>query len=793
MVRFDDILEKVSSYISEKEIAALRKAYVFAGQAHKGQVRRSGEPYLSHLLEVTNDLADMKLDRTTLVAALLHDVLEDTDTTAAAIRESFGKEVAGLVEGVTKISRVQEVSPEVRRAETIRKIILAMTDDIRVIFIKLADRIHNLKTLRYLDEEKRRQIARETLDIYAPIANRLGMGRIRAELEDLSFRYVAPEEYAKVAAVVEPQRKAAEADLAAMKKTLADLIAENGLPAEIFARMKRPYSVWSKMKRRDIAFDQVFDFLALRVITDSVKNCYAILGIIHQRWPHLPQRFRDFIAMPKPNLYQALHTTVITEGRKMFEIQIRTREMHDLAENGIAAHWRYKDDAPAGPMKEDRRLHWLREMAALFEEKKNPQEFLRSLKTNLIPEEVYVFTPKGKVVNLPPGATALDFAFKIHTEIGLHASGARVNGTAAPLKTVAQDGRHRRDPDRRPTGRRRGACSPPPPPPAPASSSSAGSTSGAGRRASPWAGSSGTGRSGSTSCRPNSGGEEALARRLAAVLGPRAASMEEFYRQVGLGTDRHRPEAHRGRLRPRSRRAGRPSSARPRPGSRPGRAVRIKDIDGQMIKLAKCCSPVKGEPVVGYITAGRGLTRPFPALPARDEGDPRRAAAGRGGLGPGPGRDLQGPAPGQVPGLARRPGQGRHGRRRPRRRHLQGRGLDDRRREGEDPPGHPDQGHPPPRGHLEADRRLEGRVVGRKGVASGRQAGFGHLARAQASRADPDLADALGRLGLDVLEVGLPFLRRGLMGMADVMPEDRAFLADLADFRHGRILSRSED
>ncbi|OGD16104.1 MAG: hypothetical protein A2W20_06325 [Candidatus Aminicenantes bacterium RBG_16_66_30] len=606
MVRFDDILEKVSSYISEKEIAALRKAYVFAGQAHKGQVRRSGEPYLSHLLEVTNDLADMKLDRTTLVAALLHDVLEDTDTTAAAIREGFGREVAGLVEGVTKISRVQEVSPEVRRAETIRKIILAMTDDIRVVFIKLADRIHNLKTLRFLDEEKQRQIARETLDIYAPIANRLGMGRIRAELEDLSFRYVAPEEYAKIAAVVEPERKAAEADLASMKKALADLLAENGLPAEIFARMKRPYSVWSKMKRRDIAFDQVFDFLALRVITDTVKDCYAILGIIHQRWPHLPQRFRDFVAMPKPNLYQALHTTVITEGRKMFEIQIRTRGMHDLAENGIAAHWRYKDDAAAGPRKEDRRLHWLREMAALFEENKNPQEFLRSLKTNLIPEEVYVFTPKGKVVNLPPGATALDFAFKIHTEIGLHASGARINGTSAPLKTALKTGdivEVLTAPDRTPTRAMLAAAA----------------TSGARQHLKRWLNL----RSRTTSAAlgrkiwdrevrkyvlpPEYRREEAVARRLAAVVGPRAATMDEFYRQVGLGrivVDPKLMEAVFGPVAPRRPSLLGKAAAR----LSPGQGLRIKDIDGQTIKLAKCCSPIKGEPVVGYITAGRGLT-----------------------------------------------------------------------------------------------------------------------------------------------------------------------------------------
>ncbi|MGZ5513702.1 MAG: RelA/SpoT family protein [Candidatus Aminicenantales bacterium] len=608
MVRFDDILEKVSSYISEKEIGALRKAYVFAGQAHKGQVRRSGEPYLSHPLEVADYLADMRLDKTTLVAALLHDVLEDTDTTAAAIRESFGREVADLVEGVTKISRVQEVSPEVRRAETLRKIILAMTDDIRVIFIKLADRIHNLKTLRFLDEERQRQIARETLDIYAPIANRLGMGRIRAELEDLSFRYVAPEEFAKITATVEPQRKAAEADLAAMKKMLEDLIAANGLPAEIVSRIKRPYSIWSKMKRRDIGFDQVFDFLALRVITDSVKDCYAILGTIHQRWPHLPQRFRDFIAMPKPNLYQALHTTVITEGRKTLEIQVRTRDMNDLAENGIAAHWRYKDEAPPGLMVEDRRLHWLREMAALFEEKKNPQEFLRTLKTNLIPEEVYVFTPKGKVVNLPPGATALDFAFKIHTEVGLHATGARINGSPAPLKAVLKTGdiiEVLTAADKVPT---RGMLA-------------AAVTTGArqelrrsldlkslttsealGRRL--W----------EKEIRKyvipaESRREEDLAPRLAALLGPRASSMEEFYRQAGLGrivVDAKLVEAVFGPVAARKPGLLGKAAALVVPGK--GQSVRIKDIDGQMIKLAKCCSPIKGEAVIGYMTAGRGLT-----------------------------------------------------------------------------------------------------------------------------------------------------------------------------------------
>ena len=608
MVRFDDIVEKAEAYIGEKDVAVLRKAYVFAGQAHKGQVRRSGEPYLSHPLEVTALLADMRLDRTTLVAALLHDVLEDTETTAAGLREAFGKEVAGLVEGVTKISRLQEVSAEARRAETLRKIILAMTDDIRVVFIKLADRIHNLKTLRFLDEERQRQIARETLDVYVPIANRLGMGRIRAELEDLSFRYVEPEEFAKIAAEVEPQRKAAEADLAAMTATLRGLLAANGLEAEVYSRVKRPYSVWSKMKRRDIDFDQVFDFLALRVVTGSVKDCYAVLGIIHQRWPHLPQRFRDFIAMPKPNLYQALHTTVITEGRKTFEIQVRTREMHDLAENGIAAHWRYKDDAPPAPTKEDRRLHWLREMAALFEEKKNPQEFLRSLKSNLVPDEVYAFTPKGKVVNLPSGATALDFAFKIHTEIGLHAAGARVNGSPAALKKALRTGdivEILTEPGKAPT---RGLL-------AAAATSNARQALRKALDVKSRATSAALGRKlwekelRKYAIPAELRREEETARRLDAVLGSKASSLEEFYRLVGLGrivADARLVQDVFGPVAPR--RPGLLDKAAARLSLGPDAAVRIKDIDGQMIKLARCCAPVKGEPVVGYLSAGRGLT-----------------------------------------------------------------------------------------------------------------------------------------------------------------------------------------
>ena len=440
MIRFDNILEKVSSSYSEKDITLLKKAYIFAARAHKGQIRRSGEPYLSHPLEVANMLADMNLDATTLVAGLLHDVLEDTEVTALDIQKDFGKEIAHLIEGVTKISLVEVSSPETRKAESIRKIILAMTDDVRVIFIKLADRIHNLKTLKFLPEEKQKHIAKETLELYAPIANRLGMGRIKAELEDLSFRYVDPENYFKIASLVDPQRKKAEKELRGIKKTLEQLMEKNRIPAEVFFRIKRSYSIFNKIQRRHISFDQVYDFMALRLITDSVKNCYAALGIVHQKWPHIPHRFRDFIAMPKPNLYQALHTTIITETEQTVEIQFRTQDMHNLAKNGISAHWRYKEADPKAIMKEDKRLLWLREVAELYREQKSPREFLKSLKTDLIPEEVYVFTPRGKVITLPLGATALDFAFKIHSELGFHATGATINGEKTSLRAVLKPG-----------------------------------------------------------------------------------------------------------------------------------------------------------------------------------------------------------------------------------------------------------------------------------------------------------------------------------------------------------------
>jgi guanosine-3',5'-bis(diphosphate) 3'-pyrophosphohydrolase len=600
MIRFDDILEKVSSRLTERDIVVLQKAYVFSAKAHRGQVRRSGEPYLSHPLEVANLLADMNMDRTTLVAGLLHDVLEDTEVTPAELKDAFGKDVAALVSGVTKISRVQDASPDAHRAETIRKIILAMIDDLRVIFIKLADRLHNLKTLKFLPEEKQRQIAAETLEIYAPIANRLGMGRIRAELEDLAFRYVERDEFFHVASLVEPRRKKAEAELRKFKATLEKLMKENHIPAEIYYRIKRPYSIYRKMKAQHVDFNQVYDFLALRIITDSVKNCYAALGIIHQKWPPIPNRFRDFIAMPKPNLYQALHTTIITEGKQSFEIQIRTREMHNLAENGIAAHWKYKEDDAQSLLKEDSRLEWLREMVELFREQKNPKEFLKSLKINLIPEEAYVFTPKGQVVTLPIGASALDFAFRIHTEIGLHATAAKINAKPAPLKTLLKTGdivEILTSPEKFPT---RGWLN-------------IAFTSGARHHLKRWLNQQEKIKSVALGRKlwekearkyawpaglPQ---ENRLIERLRRAVKAKVPTLDDFFALAGRGKivinrkflERVFPEG----LVPKA-----------KSDEKGGPEIQVKDRSRELVHLAKCCAPIKGEPIIGYITSGKGIT-----------------------------------------------------------------------------------------------------------------------------------------------------------------------------------------
>jgi GTP pyrophosphokinase len=439
MIRFEDILEKVRVYQPDGDLDLLRRAYVFSAREHRGQVRQSGEPYLVHPLEVANILADRKLDVICVACGLLHDVVEDTLTTIETLEEYFGKEVSDIINGLTKISKIRYSSIEEHQAENFRKMLMAMVDDIRILLIKLADRLHNMRTLQHLQEEKRERIANETLEIYAPLAGRLGMGLVKAELEELCLRYLEPKTHALLTARVEAKRKWTEEFIADIKAIIEKKLNENGIPAEVSGRLKRLYSIYQKMKRQGIELDQIYDFVALRVITDSVKNCYGALGIIHNTWRPVPGRIKDFIAMPAPNGYRSLHTSVITESGIPFEIQIRTPEMHQVAEEGIAAHWRYKEGRPIE--EEDiRNFAWIRSLIEWQSELNDPHEFLNSLKIDLYPEEVYCFTPKGEVKSFPRGATPVDFAYAIHTDIGHQCVGARVNGKMVPLRYRLKNG-----------------------------------------------------------------------------------------------------------------------------------------------------------------------------------------------------------------------------------------------------------------------------------------------------------------------------------------------------------------
>ena len=440
MIRFEDLLEKVRAYSPDADLELLRGAYVFSAFEHKGQVRHSGEPYMVHPLEVADFLADLKLDVVAIAAGLLHDVVEDTLTTIEVIAERFGPEVAHVVEGVTKISAIPFQSNEERQAENFRKMLLAMVDDIRVILVKLADRLHTMRTLHHRVEDRRVKIAQETLDIYAPIANRLGMSKVKNELEELSFKYLEPKYYESLRARVEARRKATEAILEELKRTLATKLEEAQVPlVRIEGRTKRLYNIAQKLKKQKIELEQVYDFAALRVLTNSVRDCYAALGIIHNLWSPIPGRIKDFIAMPRPNGYQSLHTSVISDHGTPFEVQIRTVEMHNQAEEGIAAHWKYKEGR-VGDQRDERYFQWMRQLLEWQQEVRDAQEFIQDLKLDLYPEEVYTFTPKGEVKALPRGATPVDFAYAIHTDVGHRCVSARVNGKMVPLRSRLKNG-----------------------------------------------------------------------------------------------------------------------------------------------------------------------------------------------------------------------------------------------------------------------------------------------------------------------------------------------------------------
>lgn len=434
----EKLLEKASSYIKEADLARIRDAYMSAEAAHRGQTRKSGEPYILHPLAVADILVDLQMDATTIVAGLLHDVVEDTNVTTADLEAKYGRTCALLVDGLTKLEKIRFKSKEEAQNENYRKMFVAMAQDIRVIMIKLADRLHNMRTLKYQSEESQRRIAEETLEIFCPIAHRLGMAAIKWEMEDISLRYLNPQQYYRIVNLMQKKRAERERHITEVMDKIRDKLNEMGIQADISGRPKHIYSIYKKMVARNKQFNEIYDLLAIRIIVDNVKDCYATLGIIHTLWKPMPGRFKDYVAMPKPNMYQSLHTTVLGPQGEPTEVQIRTWDMHRTSEYGIAAHWAYKENkdgaATGGPADSfEEKMTFFREILELQQEAKDAAEFMESLRMDFFTDLVYVFTPKGEVLELPAGSVPLDFAFRIHTEIGNRTIGAKVNGRIVPL------------------------------------------------------------------------------------------------------------------------------------------------------------------------------------------------------------------------------------------------------------------------------------------------------------------------------------------------------------------------
>ncbi|HEY7517459.1 MAG TPA: bifunctional (p)ppGpp synthetase/guanosine-3',5'-bis(diphosphate) 3'-pyrophosphohydrolase [Methylomirabilota bacterium] len=606
MTQLETLIDEIPKYQPGADLEVLQRAYRFSERSHRGQQRASGEPYVSHPLQVARLLVDFKMDVTTVTAGLLHDVLEDTSTTRADLEAEFGKEIADLVDGVTKIGKLAFSSREERQAENFRKMLVAMARDLRVLMIKLADRLHNMRTLDYLAPDKARKIAHETLDIYAPLAHRLGMAKVKAELEDLALRAMSPDVYIDLQKRVAKRRLEREADINHVIAIIERKLSEVGIESQIRGRPKHFYSIFKKMHDQGREFDEIYDLTAVRVITGSVRDCYGALGVIHSLWKPVPGRFKDFIAMPKVNMYQSLHTTVIGPKGDPIEIQIRTWEMHRIAEEGIAAHWLYKEKKSGKERKDklDESLLWLRQLLETQQDTKDPQEFLDSVRVDLFPDEVYVFTPKGDVKALPEGATPIDFAFAVHTKVGEHCVGAKVNGKLVPLRYTLRQGdivEIVTSPNQHPSR--------------------------------DW---------------------------LKIVKSTRARAkinqwlkVEERTRSIELGRELFEREAKKYRLNPAALLAsddmtraasdlGYPTAddvlaavgygkasvhqllnklapgatletvERPKtlPGTRPKteQGVRIRGVDDLLIRFAKCCNPLPGDQIVGFITRGRGLT-----------------------------------------------------------------------------------------------------------------------------------------------------------------------------------------
>ena len=603
--RIEDILEQVQGYNPGADLDLLRKAYVFSAREHRDQVRRSGEPYMVHPLEVAYILSHLRVDTASIVAGLLHDVVEDTLTTIENVDDAFGKDVAHIVAGVTKISKLEFATPLQAEAENLRKMILAMVDDIRVILVKLADRLHNMRTLEFLREDKQQRIAKETWDIYVPIANRLGIGRLKDELEDLSFKILERPAYSALEQALSSRRDVSDEFINDIRGELERTLGDAGIEASITGRTKSMWSIHRKMRVQRIGVDEVYDYIAFRLVTGSVKDCYGALGAVHSKWRPVPGRIKDYIAMPKPNMYQSLHTSVMTDKGQPFEVQIRTQEMHQIAEEGIAAHWQYKE-GEAVDEQESERMTWLRQILEWQQDLKDPREFLDMVKIDLFPEEVYTFTPRGQVLSFATGATPIDFAYAIHTEVGDHCTGAKVNGRIVPLRYELQNGdvvEILTHPGRHPS---RDWLSL-------AKSSRARSKIRAWLRQNERDRSVGLGRElvarefrrykiSLHKAADTTEFEQALE-----ALGYR--NTEDFFAAVSFGkvtalslVSQLLPE---GKLQPRS---DGPVSRAVRRALRRDRAILVRGMDDVMITLAKCCNPVRGEEIVGYISRGRGVS-----------------------------------------------------------------------------------------------------------------------------------------------------------------------------------------
>ena len=539
-----ELLEKVRGYNPAADIGIIEKAYQFAGHAHKEHRRLSGDPYITHPLAVAYILADLEQDATTIAASLLHDVIEDADVTREQLASEFNDEIARLVEGVTKLSQLTFVSREERQAENFRKMFVAMGEDFRVIIIKLADRLHNMQTLQYLSPIRQKVTSLETREIFAPLAHRMGMWRLKWQLEDLSFSFLEPDPYLEIKRKVTESREDREAYIAGFIEKLKKLFGGFGMTAEVNGRAKHFYSIYRKMFDQNVSLDEIFDLTAVRVITDSVKECYTVLGLVHDAWKPIPGRFFDYIAMPKSNGYQSLHTTVFGPSGRPIEIQIRTREMHRVAEYGVAAHWRYKEGATDKAL--DQKMAWLRQMLEWQSELKDAKDFMESLKIELVVDEVLVFTPKGDVFDLSVGSTPVDFAYRVHTEVGHRCVGAKVNGRIVPLDSALKNG----DIVEIVTG----------------------------KKDSPsldWLG-------------------------FIKTAGARV-KLKKWFKEHREEFKSEAPAAAEKEV------ASVKPLLVPRPRVRAKTAVKVSGLENILVRFSRCCYPIPGEEIVGYVTQGKGI------------------------------------------------------------------------------------------------------------------------------------------------------------------------------------------